>query len=64
MFVVLYTVCAAPEYCTVAPGLLNVTLLMPVDDKPDSAVEFASCKVAVVAGITTRLDVLVEVFVV
>lgn len=45
----------------VAPVLLNVTVLVPSDDKPDKAVALVSCNVALVTAI---LEVLPAVLVV
>ena len=42
--------------------LLNVTTLVPVDDKPDNALVAPNCNVAVDAGAMAKVDVLVDVF--
>jgi len=60
-----YTVCAAvPEYSIVAPGLLNEITSVPIADKPDNAVAFASCKVAVIVGVTVKVVVVLALLVV
>jgi hypothetical protein len=48
----------------VAPVLLKVATLVPVDERPDKGVVLASCKVAVVDGTTIKLEVVPAVLVV